>query len=153
MIEAHQLTKRRTAASRDNEQRGLANPLPLARRLQNVHPHDQSGLEPVTVAELGVGDELARAGVVDHLMDIDRDPAVRLLGEALGLDIAGDLGELPGPVIANRRAAGYPTALPGVGPVHLGMHQLDRGSISPALNARYKDRRTSSASGMRPSSQ
>jgi hypothetical protein len=61
------------------------------------------------------------------LVDIDRDAAVRFIGDARGLDMAGDGGELPLPVVANRRAAYYPTAFPGVGPVHLGVHQLDRG--------------------------
>jgi hypothetical protein len=65
--------------------------------------------------------------VVDHLMDVDRDRPVRLLCEALGLDLARDRGELSVPVLTDRRPADHPTALPGVRPIDLGMHQLDRG--------------------------
>jgi hypothetical protein len=72
-----------------------------------------------------IGDGLARVRVVDHLVDIDRDGPVRLLGEALGLDLARDGGELSAPVVADGRAANHPTALPGVGPIDLSVHQLD----------------------------
>jgi hypothetical protein len=73
-----------------------------------------------------IGDELARVRVVDHLVDIDRDGLVRLLAEALGLDLARDGGELSVPVVADGRAADHATTLPGVGPIDLGIHQLDR---------------------------
>ncbi len=36
----------------------------------------KSILVAIAVANAGVGDELSGAGVVDHLMDIDRDAAV-----------------------------------------------------------------------------
>ena len=62
-------------------------PLPLARRLPR-HPDDEPVLKPIAVTNAGVGDELAGARVVDYLMDVDRDASVRLLGEALGLDLA-----------------------------------------------------------------
>src|SRR4030095_10386059 len=39
---------------------------------------------------------------------------------------ARDRGELPLPVVADRLPAHHPTALPGVGPIDLRMHQLDR---------------------------
>src|SRR5215211_81607 len=106
---------RRAATSRESQERGISGPLPLVRRFENVHPDDQSVLEPVAVANAGIGDEIPGAGVVDHLMDIDGDAAVRLLGEALGLDLARDGGELPAPVVADRRAAAHSTAFPGVG--------------------------------------
>ena len=98
----------------------------LARRFENVHPDDQSIFEAIAVANAGVGDELSGARVVHDLMDIDRDAAVGLPGEALRLNLARDSGELPGPVVADRRTADDPTALPGVGPIDLGVHQLDR---------------------------
>jgi hypothetical protein len=60
------------------------NPLLLVRRFENVHPDDQSVLEPVAVSNAGIGDEIAGAGVVDHLMHTDGDAAVRLLGEPSG---------------------------------------------------------------------
>src|SRR4029453_12579144 len=69
----------------------------LVRRFEYVHATDQSPLEPIPVADAGVGDELACAGIVDHLVNIDRDAAVGLLGEAPRFDCARDRGELPLP--------------------------------------------------------
>jgi hypothetical protein len=106
------------------------------RRFENVHPNDQSVLEPVAVADAGIGDQIAGAGVVDYLMDIDGDTAVRLLGEPLGLDLARDGGELPSQIVADRRAADLPTAFPGVGPIDLGGINAIAASTSRALNAR-----------------
>jgi ketosteroid isomerase-like protein len=105
---------------------GFLHPLLLLRRFKNVHADDQALLEPIAVENPRIGDELARVRVVDPLVDIDRDGPVRLLGEALGLDLARDGGELSVPVVADGRAADHPTALPGVGPIDLGIHQLDR---------------------------
>jgi hypothetical protein len=111
--------------------RGRAAPscgtLLLVCRLQHVHPYDQAILEPIPVANARIGDQLTGARVVDHLMDIDRDAPVRLLGEALGLDLALDGRELSIPVVADRRSADHPTAFPCVRPIDLGVHQLDRG--------------------------
>ncbi len=76
--------------------------------------------------DAGVREELAGPGVVDHGMDVDRDRAVRLLGEALGLHLARDRLELPRPVLAHRVAADDPSALPGIGPVDVLVHELDR---------------------------
>jgi len=45
------------------------------RRLENVHPDDESVLEPVAMADARVGDEIAGAGVANYLMDIDGDVA------------------------------------------------------------------------------
>jgi hypothetical protein len=101
--------------------------LAVARRFENVHPDDQSILEAIAVANAGVGDELSGARVVDDLMDIDRDPAVGLLREALRFDLARDCRELPVPIAADSRPADYPTALPGIGPIDLWVHELDRG--------------------------
>ena len=47
-------------------------------RLDHVHPHNRPVLEPPAVDDARVGDELARAGVVDDLMDVDDDAAVFL---------------------------------------------------------------------------
>ena len=44
--------------------------------LEHVHPHDQAILEPPAVDHPRVGDQLARAGVVDDLVDVDVDAAV-----------------------------------------------------------------------------
>jgi hypothetical protein len=101
-------------------------PLRLARDFENVHPDDQSILEAIAVANPGVRDELSGARIVDQLMDLDRDAAVGLLGEAIRLNLARDGGELPAPIVAHRRLADDPTALPGVGPIDLRVHQLDR---------------------------
>src|SRR5215218_10308571 len=101
--------------------------LPLGCRCENIHPDDQPLLEAIAVVNPGVRDQLAVTGVADHLMNLDRDGAVGLLGEALGLDGARDGGELPGPVVADCRAADHPPALPGVGPIHVRVHQLERG--------------------------
>jgi hypothetical protein len=96
-------------------------------RFKDVHAHDESILEAIAVANARVGDQLARARVANYLMDIDRNAAVGLLGESLGHNVARDGGELPVPVVADRRSADDPTALPGVGPIDLRVHQLDRG--------------------------
>jgi hypothetical protein len=63
-------------ACRDEEQRSVFGSVLLARRFQNVHPDDHPFLEPITVADLGVRDELAGPRVVDNLVHIDRDRAV-----------------------------------------------------------------------------
>jgi hypothetical protein len=97
------------------------------RRFQNVHAYDQPALEPIPVADSGVGEKSAGSGVVDHLVDIDHDASIRLFGEALGFYLAGDDAELPAPVVVNSCSANNSTAFPGVGPVDLGVHQLDRG--------------------------
>jgi hypothetical protein len=98
----------------------------LARQLEDVHPHNQAIDEAIAVANAGVGDEFAATAIVDDLVDIHGDAAVRLLREALRLDAAGDRGELPHPVVADRLPPHDTTALPGVGPVDLEVHQLDR---------------------------
>jgi hypothetical protein len=41
---------------------------PAARRLENFHPDDQSINEPVAVEHVGIGDQIAGARVVYHLM-------------------------------------------------------------------------------------
>jgi hypothetical protein len=105
----------------------LTSDLSAPSRFKDVHAHDESILEAIAVANARVGDELARARVADYLMDIDRNAAVVLLGESLGLNVARDGGELPVPVVADSRSADDPTALPGVGPIDLRVHQLDRG--------------------------
>jgi hypothetical protein len=78
------------------------------------------------VANPGVRDELAGARIADYLMHIDGDAAVGFLGNALGFYRARDRLELSVPVVANRRRADHPTALPGVRPIHLGVHEFDR---------------------------
>jgi hypothetical protein len=107
--------------------RGERRSLRLASRFNDVHAHDESILEAIVVANARVGDELARTRVADYLMDIDRNAAVGLLRESLGLNVARDGSELPAPVVADLRTADDPTALPGVGPIDLRVHQLDRG--------------------------
>src|SRR5215208_3473469 len=102
-------------------------PLSVAWRFQHVHADDQSINEPIAVAHLGIGDQIAGARIVDYLTDVDGDASVGLLGEALWLDLAGNRCELSAPVVADRRAADYPTAFPCVGPVDVGMHQVDSG--------------------------
>jgi hypothetical protein len=122
-----------THSDREQDALGL---LLLVRRFKDVHADDQAIFEPIAVENPRIGDELACVRVVDHLVDVDRDGPIRLLGEALGLDLAGDGGELSGPVLADSCAANHPTTLPGVGPIDLGIQQLDRGLDSRALNAR-----------------
>jgi hypothetical protein len=73
-----------------------------AGRRVNVHLGGKTVLEPIPVANAGVGDELAVARIVDHLMDIDGDAAVGVSGRALQFDLARDRGELPVSVVANR---------------------------------------------------
>ena len=104
-------------------------------RVKDVHAHDESILEAIAVANARVGDELARTRVADYLMDIDRNAAVVLLGESLGLNVARDGGELPVPVVADSRSADDPTALPGVGPIDLRCISSTAASISRALKA------------------
>src|SRR3954468_10733319 len=74
-----------------------------------------------------VGEQLAGRGVVDDLMDVDGDTPVFPVAKPLGLDAAGDGGELPGPVVAYRRAPDDAPALPRVGPVYVRVHQLEGG--------------------------
>jgi hypothetical protein len=102
------------------------------------------------VANARIGDELARVRVVDHLVDIDCDGPVSLLGEALGLDLARDGGELSVPIVADGRAADHPTALPGVGPIDLGIHQLDLGLDIARVERAVADRSSSAASDIQP---
>lgn len=94
--------------------------------LDNIHADDQAVLKAEAVTNAGVGDELAGVRVVDHLMDIYCDVAVWLFGEDLGLDPAGEGSKLPIPVITNRFATDNPATLPGVRPIDLRMHQIDR---------------------------
>jgi hypothetical protein len=105
----------------------MPHPLRLGTRFENVHPDDQPVLEAIMVANPGVRDELAGARIADYLMHIDGDAAVGFLGKALRFYRARDRLELSVPVVANRRAADHPTALPGVRPIHLRVHELDRG--------------------------
>ena len=93
--------------------------------LQDIHPEDKSVRNSVAVPDSCVGEEIARPRVVDDLVHVDSDAAVGLLGEALGFDAAGDGGELTGPVVAHRRAADDPAALPGVRPIDIRVHELD----------------------------
>src|SRR3954470_9581385 len=79
------------------------------------------------MAYKGIGEKRAGIGVVDDLMNIHRDAPVVVLVKTLGVDSAGDGGELSRPVGANRRSAPDATAFPGVGPVDVGMHELNRG--------------------------
>src|SRR5215218_1586538 len=57
---------------------------------QHVHPHDQAVPEAVAVADPGVREKLRRARVSNHCMDVNRDTAVGLVGEALGVHGARD---------------------------------------------------------------
>lgn len=78
------------------------------------------------MTDTGVGEQFACLRVVDDLVDLDRDAAVRLLPEALRLDLTRDRGELALPVRADGCMTLHPAALPGIWPVHVGVHQLDR---------------------------
>src|SRR5436190_659823 len=55
-------------------------------------------------------------------VDVHRDAAVGLLGEAFGLNLARDGGELSVPIVTDRRLADHPAALPGVWPINLRVH-------------------------------
>ena len=54
----------------------LRGSLRMAGGLQDIHAHDQSALEPISMADLGVGEELAGLGVVNDLVDADRDAPI-----------------------------------------------------------------------------
>ena len=94
--------------------------------LDNVHADYQPIFEAVAVTDVGVGDETVGACLVNHLMNIYSDRTVSLLGEGLGLDLAGDFAELSFPVVTNCWTAENPATLPSVGPIDPGMHQLKR---------------------------
>ena len=93
--------------------------------LEYIHSLDQIIRKPVAVSDRGVQEELTRARIVDHLVDLDGHAAVRLLGEGLRLDGADDLRELPMPVVGDCRPTHHATTLPCVRPVNIGMHQLE----------------------------
>ena len=67
-----------------------------------------------------------RLRVADHLMHGHRDAAVGLAVEALGFDRARDRLELAGPVLGDGLVSNHPPSLPGIWPVDLRMHELDR---------------------------
>jgi hypothetical protein len=85
-----------------------------------------------------VGGELVGVGVVDHLVETS---TVMLLPSGSSVKPVNwiwlDGGELPLPLVANRRAAYYPIVSLGAGPVHFGVPQLGHAlDTSRALNAR-----------------
>src|SRR4029450_2008091 len=48
--------------------------------LEHLHPsHQTLAVEPVAMPDAGVGEQVAAVGIVDHLVDPDRDGAVPLL--------------------------------------------------------------------------
>ena len=62
-------------------------PRSLARfGLEHVHPDHEAVLEPPAMDDARVGDRLARIGVVDDLMDLDRDAPILATGESLRLN-------------------------------------------------------------------
>lgn len=73
---------------------------------------------------------------MNDLVDVDGDAAVRLLGEALGLYLARDRLELARPIGRHCVAPDDAAALPSVGPVDVGMHQLDGGLEVAGVKAR-----------------
>lgn len=66
-------------------------PCPFA----DVRPNHEAACEPVAMTDAEVGETCACLGVADHLVDIDGDAAIVLLGEAFGLHVAGGRGEPP----------------------------------------------------------
>jgi hypothetical protein len=55
---------------------GFRDPLRAAGGFQDIHAYDQSALEPISMAGLGVGEELTGLGVADDLVDADRDAPI-----------------------------------------------------------------------------
>jgi hypothetical protein len=53
-------------------------------RFENIHSRDQTVLELVAMAHAGVQEKLAGVRIVNHLMHIHRDAAVRLPDEEQG---------------------------------------------------------------------
>ena len=106
-------------------------PAPLRLGLDHVHPHDQASSNRQRWTTR-VGDDLARA----RRGRPDGHRRMPSPGRSPRLDPARYLLELARPVGRDRLAPPDPAALPGVGPVDLGMHQARAASTSRSLKAR-----------------